>query len=622
MNPSNPISPLLKEALQHQESGNWVEAQALYQRVLKTDPSDPDALHLLGRLTSLAGGHELGLQLIGMALKHRPMTPEFLESMAMVHSKMGNPEKAISCMEQLLIQQPSHAQWHNLLGMFLKKEGRLQEATAAYRKALTLNPELAEAANNLGNALRDLGEVGQAIAAFEKALSLAPGVAEIHNNLGGALKDQGKIPAAILCYRRALELKKDYVEAHSNLLLAMNYAEASSAKEILAEHQAWAAQHANHIPRAKLRPDIHKDPERPLRIGYVSPDFRRHAAAGFLEPIFSHHDTSNFQIYLYSNNSVKDAVTDRFRSLAYQWRQTETLTDAAAAQLIQNDSIDILVDLTGHTVRNRLLLFARKPAPIQITYLGYPTTTGLTTMDYRLTDSHADPAGLTESHYTEKLLRLPDCTWCYHASSESAEVTPLPALKSGYITFASFNNFAKVGPGVIALWSKILKAIPSSKLQVLIRGGSADNDHVSQLFEKEGVERDRILLISKRSTKDYFKLYGEVDVALDPFPCNGGTTTCDALWMGIPVLSLAGSTFVSRAGVTLLQNLQLNQWICATPEDYVNAAIRLTSDLSALAELRSQLRSRMQKSPLMDAPRFTKNLEKAYRTAWREWCFS
>jgi predicted O-linked N-acetylglucosamine transferase (SPINDLY family) len=364
------------------------------------------------------------------------------------------------------------------------------------------------------------------------------------------------------------------------------------------------------------------DPDRRLRIGYVSPDFRSHAVCSFSMPLISSHNRQEFEIYLYANVEDPDAITQEFRQQADAWRDIFGMPNDQAAQLIRDDQIDILIDLAGHTSGNRLLVFAQKPAPIQVTYLGYPATTGMETIDYRLTDAHADPPGLTDAFCTEKLVRLPQTTWCFKARLRSSDVSPLPAISNGYVTFGSFNNFSKTNEPLYDLWAKVLHAVPNSRLLFKARPFSSQAvlSRVAARFDQLGVARDRVDLRRWVPLPDHLAAYNSVDIALDSFPYHGTTTTCEAMWMGVPTITLAGDSHLSRVGLSLMTNAGLGQFVAQNKREYVEIAANLAKDIPKLAALRARLRSQMSASPLMDKAAFARNVESAYRQMWRAWC--
>ncbi len=357
-----------------------------------------------------------------------------------------------------------------------------------------------------------------------------------------------------------------------------------------------------------------------MRIGYVSPDFREHATTFFTVSLLANHDHGPFEIFCYANVRRPDALTERLRGHADVWRDTRGLSDEQLADRVRSDQIDILVDLTMHMADNRLLTFARKPAPVQITWVAYPGTTGLSAIDYRLTDPYLDPPGRFDDDYAEESLRLADTFWCYDPLCEPVPVTPLPALHNGYVTFGCLNNFCKLNDGVLSLWAKVLHAVPQARLLLLAPRGQARDSVLAQL-QQEGIAAQRVEFADKQPRQGYLKLYQRMDVSLDPFPYNGHTTSFDAFWMGVPTITLIGQTVVGRAGWSQLCNLGLPELAAQTPEQYVALAAELAGDLPRLEELRGTLRGRMQRSPLMDGPRFARQVEQAYRQVWRRWCY-
>lgn len=511
------------------------------------------------------------------------------------------------------------AQAHNNLGNALAAQGKAAEAVVQYQHALALNPNHAEAHCNLALVLTGQNKMEQAAPHYERAIALNPEFAEAHNNLGLVLTAQGKISQALAHYKRALQIRPDYVDANSNMLFALNYVFNGDPGSIYNMHLDFAKRyepqffasiqkHANSLPF-----------ERRIKVGYVSSDFRRHSVAWFIEPVLENHDHNRFEIVCYSNNTQEDEVTERLKTLADQWCDIARMSDDAIAKQIRDDQIDILVDLNGHTALNRLLAFCRKPAPIQVAWLGYPSTTGLSVMDYRITDGFADPVGMTEHLHSEALVRLPECFSCYKPSENAPEVSELPAQANGYVTFGSFNHQAKISPELISIWAKILQAVPTSRLVLKNFGLGANTTqrYVRELFANAGIGANRLELLGHDAVQtSHLERYRTIDIGLDTFPYNGATTSCEALWMGVPVITLAGVTHAGRVGVSQLSNLGLPELIASTPEAYIETAIKLANDLDHLSRLRKASRSRMAASPLCDAPRFTRHLEDAYRGMW------
>jgi predicted O-linked N-acetylglucosamine transferase (SPINDLY family) len=487
-----------------------------------------------------------------------------------------------------------------------------------------IKPDYAEAYNNLGNSLRDQGKLDEAIACYRQALLIKPDYAEAYNNLGNSLRDQGKLDEAIACYRQALSIQSDSATTattYSNLLLTMQYMSTVTPAEVFSEHQRYAERYETPLKANWLPHPNSRVPDRRLRIGYVSGDFRNHAVTFFIEPILASHDKSQVEIYCYYNHTRHDSHTERIAAYADHWLVCSWMSDEALADRIRADGIDILVDLSGHTAYNRLPMFARKPAPLQATWIGYAGSTGITAMDYRITKAGMDPPGLTERYHSETLLRLPDTGVAYRPADDCPLVNPLPALTSGEFVFASLNNPIKTNPSVVELWARILNALPHARLMLGSMTDSGTRQRVIDQFGQAGVATDRLILQPRMSLNDYLALHHKIDLALDPFPYNGGTTTMHALWMGVPVITLAGEHTVSRCAVSLLSRVGLDEFITHNEEDYFQLAVRMAQDLPGLDRIRQFLRERMSTSN--HGPQtVTRHLETAYRDIWRKWCDS
>ena len=617
------VAQAFELAVQHHQAGRLAEAEPLYRQILTVAPQHPDAMHLLGVIAHQLGQDEVAMQIILQAIALKPTAPMFYSNLGQVYRKVGRPDEAIAAFHQALQLSPDYADAYNNLGNVYNDRGQLHDAIAAFRRGLQIQPDCPEACVNLGGALADLGQLDEAIAAYREALRLRPDYADALDYLGDALLHQGCHKEAIEACRRAVQLNPNHSYAHSHLLFGLHYLPDLDAKEIFAEHLRWAAAHATPLAGGITQHRNDRDPGRRLRIGYVSPDFLEHPVAFFLDGLLGAHHLENVEIFCYANIRREDATTGRFRQLAGQWRMIAGRSDEQVAEQIRQDGIDILVDLSGHTGHHRLLVFARKPAPIQVSYLGYCDTTGMAVMDYRLTDAHADSPGATEHLHTEQLVRLPDSAWCYRPSEQSAPVSPPPVLRSGHITFGCFNARPKITDAVLGLWSRLLLSVPGSRL--LLKNLGFREPSVQQrtrsLLADVGITPDRVELVGWAPTlAEHLNYYNQVDIALDTFSYHGTTTTCEALWMGVPVVTQAGRTHVSRVGVSLLTTVGLPELIAADDEDYLRIAVRLASDVNVLAALRSTLRSRLSASPLLDAPRFARHVEQAYRQMWRTWC--
>ncbi len=596
------------------------EAIACYRQALALRPDDAGTLNNLGNTLKDQGMLDEAVDCYRKALAIRPDDATALNNLGIALKSQAKLDEAIACYRQALALRPDDAQMHNHLGAALQCRGQSDEAIACYQRALAIQPDYAEAYTNLGIALTDRGNLDEAIACYRQALAVSPDYVIALNRLGLALNNRGAPDEAMVCYRQALAIQPDSVEAHSNKLLIAHYAALYSPAELLAEHLKFAEQFEAPL-KPSWRPHTNtRDPEKRLKVGYVSPDFHNHAVAYFIEPVLARHDKSRIEVFCYYTHNRHDGLTERLMASADHWVSCQDMPDERLAERIRADGIDILVDLAGHTARNRLLVFARKPAPVQVTYLGYIDTTGLSAMDYRLTHLDTDPPA-NDAYYSETLYRLPgDLWWCYRPRPDMPDVAPSPALANGYVTFGSTNNFAKLSPETIATWAEILRALPEARLLIAgVPEGTARTSLVER-FAAQGIAGQRLTVHGRLSPGRYWELHHQIDIALDPFPYNGGTTTCDALWLGVPVVALTGQAFVSRMGYALLKNIGLPELAAASRQDYVKIAVGLASDLERLKTLRAGMRERLVASPLRDEAGFTRNLETAYREMWRKWC--
>jgi len=606
-------------ALQHHRLGRLAEAKRIYLQILAQAPDDPDALQLLGLIAHDEGRHAEAVELIGRAVALKPAVAEYRNNLGVALWGAGRWDQALAAYGAAVALAPEYADAHYNLGGALKDRGRFEEAVASYREAVRLKPDMVEAHVNLGIALKEQGHLDEAIAAYRDAIRLRPEYADAHYNLGFALALQGRLDQAIQSYRKAIDRNPDSAAYQSQLLQTLHYHPGYDMATIYQEHLRWSHEHAEPLRRFIQPHDNDRDPDRPLRIGYVSADLRNHACAFCLEPLLAAHDSRQFEVVCYAEVARPDEVTRHIQSHARTWRNTVGMSDEQLAAQIRGDRIDILVDLKVHTAENRLMVFARKPAPVQVTWMGYPGTTGLSTIDYRLTDPYLDPPGLNDQYYTEETVRLPETFWCYEPGSREPAVNPLPAWRTGQITFGSMNSFCKANDLVLGLWARVLRSVAGSRLMVLIDSGS-HRQRTHEVLEQNGVDRVRVEFEPRRARPLYLELCHRIDIALDMVPYSGVTTSLDALLMGVPVVCLAGRTAVSRGGLTIMSNIGLPELVARSPDEYVAIAARLASDLPRLALLRSTLRERLESSPMMDTQRFARQIEIAYRTMWRRWC--
>jgi len=633
--------------------GNLAEATASYRRAVELRPDFAEALNNLGNALASQGDPAEAVLCFQRALQLQPNHAHAHCNLGVALQQLGQLAEAVACYRRAIELQPTMFLAHNNLGLALlrqgawaeamasfqravqlkpdcaeahlnlgaslQSQGRVAEAMASYRRALQAKPDYVEAYGNLGNAAQQVGQLDEAVACYRHALQLRPDSADLYNNLGNAWKDAGCHAEAIASYRQALALRPDAAEVHSNLLYTLYFCDDNDALAIHAAHREWAQRYAAPLARFCRPHDNDRSPERRLRMGYVSPDLREHPVGRFLLPLWEAHDRRQFEIYGYTSAMSPDAVTARLRAVADVWREVWTQSDEQLAEQIRQDGIDVLVDLSMHMGGNRMCCFARKPAPVQVTYLAYGGTTGLDTMDYRLTDPYLDPPGSAAGLYAEQSVWLPETYWCYQAPASAPPVERLPALDRGAVTFGALNNFAKVTAPTLAAWRRLLQRVPQSRLLLYAPAGR-HRDRVCEQLGLSGSATERVEFVNRVSVADYLKIYHRIDVALDPFPYGGGTTTCDALWMGVPVVSLAGQTAVGRGGLSILSNVGLPELVAHDVDQYLRIATDLAQDLPRLTQLRATLRPRMQQSPLTDAPRFARNVEAAYRTMWRRWC--
>jgi protein O-GlcNAc transferase len=502
-------------------------------------------------------------------------------------------------------------------GVALQRGDELAEAERCYLGVLTIDPRNADALNLLGTIAHARVEYEIALEYFEAALALAPDCAVYQENVGLALGDLGRLDEALSALRRAHELDPATERIGANLIYLMRVHPDVDEAECFRAHRAWAASQTDALPRLAPVSGRCAEPGRRLRVAYLSGDFRAHAVAPFLEPLFEHRDPRAFEVYCYHTLRREDARTARFRALADGWRDVFDLADGSLAELIRADRIDILVDLSGITRGYRARALARKPAPVQISYLGYLGSTGSSSIDYRITDAHADPPG-SERFHTERLLRLPHTQWAYSPSPEMPE--PLPVPGAGPVSFGSFQRLSKVHRGQLALWAELLARTPDARIEIVDVPSDTVRARLLEPFAARGIAADRIGTYSRLDRAAYWERMRRTHIALDTFPYNGGATTCEALWMGVPVVSRAGRHGFSRSGASILNAIGLPELVCSSDAEYLQVATALAADRGRLVELRRGLRDRMRASPLLDAPGFMRDLESAYRQAWREYC--
>lgn len=584
MSPPNALSPA-REELSYLDSllqaGNHTELERAARSLLKLHKNSGIVWKLLG----------LSLQMQG-----KESLPEL--------------KKAVDFL-------PEDAEAHANLAGALRSIGKLNEAVASGRRAVQIKPDFAEAHNNLGVALKGLGKFDEAVSSFRHAVQIKPDFAQAHFNLANTLNDIGQFAAAEASYRQALELKPDFMDARSNLLFSLNFVGHHPPSYCLEEARQYGKMAASKVTSRFVTWQCETSPSR-LRVGMVSGDMHNHPVGYFLESLLAQIDSSRVELVAYPTSRKSDQVTARIKPYFSAWRPLTGLNDHMAAQKIHADGVHVLLDLSGHTGRNRLPVFAWKPAPVQASWLGYFATTGLAEMDYLLADHKGVPEACREC-FSEEVWYLPDTRLCFTPPRTDLPVATLPALKNGYITFGCFQRLSKVGDEVMAAWGRIFAALPDARLRwqcSQMKDESVKRQLIRRLGQ-HGISSERIMLYSEVSREEYLAAHAEVDFLLDTFPYPGGTTTCEALWMGVPTLTLTGETLLARQGVSLLAAAGLENWIADNVNDYVDKAISLSRDLPERSVLRAGLREQVRESALFDAPHFARGLEDALWGMWR-----
>jgi len=637
----------------HMDLGQADQAITCYQKTVTLQPKSEEALQGLAAALRVK-------KRMPEAAKCEQKIADLRRQNASALMRQGNAlveqkqfDQAATSFWQVLQIQPQYAEASFNLATVLQLQGKPAEAVAFYRRAISIKPGYADAHSNLGCALKSLGRLDQAVESFRQALILKPNLFEAHNTLGNTLALQGKLDDAVKSYRKALRLQPDAVntlidlatalgtlghidesvrvfrqalafdtersaDTYSAMLFTMLLHHQCSADELFSEHQRYAARFETPF-KSQWQPHANnRDPDRRLKIGYVSGDFCGHAVWYFIAPVLPHHDKAAFEIYGYYNNKYRDGYTDRIEACVDHWCDCHALTDAQFSDRIRADGIDILVDLSGHTAHHRLLTFARKPAPVQVTWIGYPGSTGLTSIDYRITDPWQDPPGLAERFHSEKVVWLPG-GMAFQSEPDCPAINDLPALTSGQFVLACLNNLNKINDAVIALWSKILTALPQSRLLLGNVKEGPVKDRIIDRFASCGIAATRLILKPRVSLLDYLALHHQIDLALDPFPYNGGTTTMHSLWMGVPVVTLEGDHAVARLSAAHLSRVGLAQFISHSEDEYVQCVLRAAQDLPALNQVRLSLRQRMTTGEC-DPAVITRHLESRYRAMWHTWC--
>jgi predicted O-linked N-acetylglucosamine transferase (SPINDLY family) len=604
------IDTTTEKAMLLHASGYTDQAIALFTDLLSLSAGNDEVILKLARLHVVAGHIDEAQRLLQGITERSPFFSDALFMLGMILADKRSFSESAVCFRSILKLDDRHVEAHNNLALCLVQLMQPEDALIHYNKAIALAPDRAEAYNNLGNLLVSYWKLGEAAEFYRQAIEIKQDYAGAYSNLGRIANYEGRIGDALALFMKALEIQPDFRTAADNLLFILNNSDTHTPEQVSKEHfrlsQIYPVSTEN-------PPKANKCRNGKIRVGYVSPDFKSHSVGFFIEPVLSSHSRDDFEIFCYDQVPVPDETTERIKNLGWTWRPIFGQSDREVADLIRKDVIDILVDLSGHSDGNRLGVFALRPAPIQVTWLGYPNTTGLKQIDYRLTDGLADPPGLTDHLYSESLVRLPRSFLCYAPPLSAPEVATLPG--SPFI-FCCFNNYPKVSDTVLKLWTRILYAVPDSKLSLKSGqlGDSGVRARLTERFTALGIDPSRLVLAGFEASREgHLQRYGTCHVALDTYPYSGTTTTCESLWMGVPVVTLAGATHATRVGVSILENVGLSELIALNADQYVDIAVALANNPAHLQEYRSSMRTRLRNSQLLDADAFTDDLERAYR---------
>jgi predicted O-linked N-acetylglucosamine transferase (SPINDLY family) len=624
-------------------AGKPDEANAEFREAIRLQPNFAEAWNNLGNGLLVAKDFDGAIAACRRAIELKANYSAAYRNLGSALYNKGLFDEALAALSRSTAIEPGSAEGHNNLANVLRARGKIAESIGEYQEAIRIKPDFAEAYNNLGLALGDVGQNREAIAATRRAIELRSDFPEAWNTLSNVLKSSGELDEAGRACERAIALRPDYVEAinnlsvvrkdqgrhaeaaelarralaicpdpagHGNLIYLLHFCPGVSDQEIAREQENWDRAYAPPVRRSVLPQAKDRGEKRRLRAGYIGPYFRHHVVGLNIVPLLREHDRSGFEVFCYSDVLREDAVTAKCRAGAEHWRSIVGMSDDAVAELIAADRIDILVDLAQHLAGNRLLVMARKPAPVQVSFAGYPAATGVKAIDYRLSDLYLDPAG--QEDRVGKCIRLPNSFWCYEDLG-GPEVGPLPAIRNGWVAFGCLNNFCKVNDGVLDLWARVMREVAGSRMLVLAADGLS-RERVIDRFATNGIETERIEFTSHQVRDTYLKMYGRIDIGLDTFPYNGHTTSLDSYWMGVPVVTIAGASSVGRAGVSQLSNLGLQELIARDADDFVRIAAGLAGNLDRLANMRVGLRERMRRSPIMDARGWVRGIEAAYRS--------
>ncbi|MBF0445202.1 MAG: tetratricopeptide repeat protein, partial [Magnetococcales bacterium] len=601
------------------EQGKLVEAISLLKKATAIKPDYAEAFSNLGNAQRKHGELEDAIYSCKKAIAIKPDYAEAFSNLGSCLKEQDKLDEAISCFVKAITFKPDYAEAYSNLGVALHEQGKFAEAIIKYQKAIAILPNYAEAYSNLGFSLQEQGELDESVRILQQAIAIKPNYAEAYSNLGVTFQDLGKFDDAIKCFKKGIALKPDFTHCHNQLICCLDMYVDVSDEQPYTERKKWAEQHATPLQVHWSTFTNIPDPTKKLRIGYVGADFKHHSAAHIFGPMLLNFDAEQFQIFCYAGNTLEDDLTEQFKEKSTRWLQTSRMDDEALAKEIKNDGIDILVDLAGHTIGNRLLTFARKPAPIQINAWGYPFGTAMEAMDYIFADPFFIPHS-EHNKYTEQIINIP-CVIHMQKVNTFPDVTDPPSCQNGYITFGAFNRLKKYNDSLFTLWAEILRHIPTAKL--IFKTPKLDSSmqvkKIQVFFMSLGISKSRLIFIGKTSRYDHLKAHEQIDIMLDPFPHNSGMTALEALRMGVPVLNCE-TKIRGPISSTMLNILGIDEWRTKSEEEYVAKAVLFASDIKLLKTIRHQLRNRFDNSVLGNSQLYTQEVEAVYRKIWKKWC--
>ena len=610
------IEKTFELAFENHKKKNFQTAEKFYKEILKINPNHFESIFLLGTLSIAIKNFDRAIQFLNQAILIQPYHAQSHSNLGAVYKELGKTEKAMSYYQKAINIKPDYADAHNNLGVVFNELGEIQKSITCYQKAINIQPDYADAYYNLGNVLHKLNKHQEAIISYEKVIQINPNYAAAYYNLGNVLSVLGEFQKAISCYQKAIDSKKNYALAYNNILFTLLYLETADPKFCLSRAKEFRSSLKPINEDLLVKYQFNTKPKK-LRIGFVSGDLREHPVGFFLLGTLNHLKNENLELIAYSNSQIKDSINIKLKSHFTNWREIESQSNMDVINTIRKDGIHILIDLSGHSDKNRLPIFINKPAPIQASWISYPGTTGIPEIDYMIGDRFVTPENVS-GHFTEKIFRLPNMWVCFTPPDFDVEISEPPVIKNGYVTFGSFNHLSKINDEVISLWSKILKSIPKSK--IFLKTKQLNNSYLKEKiiskFKENGINLNSIILEEGTSRSKLLNSYNEVDIALDPFPYSGGVTSLEAIWMGVPVLTKKGFRFVSHTTESINHNSGMSDWVANDENEYVKKAIKFSTDLELLTEINKNLRRTALKSPLFNSTLFAKQLNNAFWEMW------